>query len=173
MTKRVGLPQKGLKRTLVPAGMLRALPTFVVPRLPRVIAAASTLALSAGLAGCASAPPARHVKLADLATLGPITLEQPIVIEFQEGDVIPLDFSLAGPFLETPKDAPPIPLRARRHFFLRVYKDGLKASADGKDFDKKPAVPGRFQVGIGVRKGEGPKANVSIRTPTPEGLPVD
>lgn len=127
------------------------------------------VALSGILAGCAPPPPALRVRSADLAGLGPITLERPVIVEFEEGDVIPLDFTLDGPFMKSPEGAPPIPLRVVRHFFLRIDKDGLKSSLDGEHFDWKPAAPGQFQVGLGVTK-EGPKARIAIRTPTPPGL---
>ncbi len=140
------------------------------PHLPRSFVMLSALALSAALAGCAASPPARHVKLADLGSLGAISPDQPLVVEIEAGDVIPLVFSLTGPLIESPKDAPPIPLRATRRFFLRIDKSGLKSSLDGEDFDKKPVVPGQFQFGLGITK-EGAKANLSIRTPTPPGLP--
>ncbi len=141
-------------------------------RLSRWGAALSALGLCAALAGCASSPPARYVKSAEIGHLDPpISMDQPLVIEFEAGDVIPLTFLLAGPFVESPKDAPPIPLRVTRHFFLRIDKSGLKSSVDGKSFDAKPVAPGQFQIGIGITKGEGPKATLSIRTPTPPGLP--
>jgi hypothetical protein len=73
--------------------------------------------------------------------------------------------------VKSPEGAPPIPLRVTRHFFLRIDEGGLKSSLDGKDFDWKPVAPGQFQLGVGVTKGEGVKANISIRTPTPPGLP--
>lgn len=128
------------------------------------------LALAGALSGCASAPPpARHVRSADLASLGQVSLDQPLIVEFQPGDIIPLHFTLDGPFVRSPEGAPPIPLRVVRHFYLRIDKDGLKSSADGENFDGKSVTPGQFQVGIGVTKA-GAEARISIRTPTPPGL---
>jgi hypothetical protein len=98
-----------------------------------------------------------------------LTLGQPLVIEFQEGDVIPLHFKLDGPFVKSADDAAPIPLRVVRHFYLRIDKSGIKSSADGKTFDAKPVAPGSFQIGVGANK-DGPMATVAIRTPTPAGL---
>jgi len=123
-------------------------------------------ALAGALSACAPMPEPQFVRAADLGKAGPLTLDRPIVVEFQEGDTIPLDFTLDGPFVKSDKDAPPVQLRVARHFFLRIDKDGLKASADGKSFDWKPARPGQFQAGVGVTK-EGVRAHISIRTPTP------
>jgi hypothetical protein len=129
----------------------------------------ASLAVVASLAACAPAVPPRFVRAADLGKLGPLAEGQPLVIEFQEGDVIPLRFSLDGPFVKSPDGAPPIPLRVVRRFFLRIDESGLKSSVDGKDFDGDVAVPGRFQMGVGATKN-GTEAHISIRTPTPRAL---
>lgn len=131
-----------------------------------------SLVLAGALAGCASSgPPPRHVKSADIGKLGPLLPDQPLIIEFQAGDVIPLHVTLEGPFVRSPEGAPPIPLQVTRHFFLRIDKDGMKSSLDGEDFDWKAVKPGQFQAGVGVT-AEGVKANITIRTPTPPGLPA-
>lgn len=153
-------------------GAPRSLPDDLRPRLARLFVAACTFALAGALAGCASSLPPRHVKLQDLGKSGELAMDRPLIVEIEAGEVIPLELSLAGPFLETPKDAPSIPLRAKRHFYLRIDRSGLKASVDPDDFDKDQAAPGQFQIGLGATKA-GPKATIAIRTPTPEGLPVD
>ena len=131
------------------------------------LALLSATALVAALSqGCAPPVPPRVVRLADVGQGGPLLPGQALIIEVQEGDTIPLVFSLRGPFMSTPDDAPPIPLRARRHFFLRIDKDGLRASADGQHFDAKPAKPGSFQFGLGAST-EGVRATIAIQTPVP------
>lgn len=122
-----------------------------------------------GLVGCA-ATPAPQVVRADALGAGTIDPARPIVVEFQEGDSIPLELLIDGPFVQTPTDAKPIALRVTRHFFLRLDADGLASSVDGKDFDPGIAEPGRFQFGVSVTK-EGVAAKMAIKTPTPEGLP--
>lgn len=120
------------------------------------------------LVGCASAPPARTVRLTDVPNLGTtLAAGQPLVIEVHEGDVLPLDFKLSGPLFESPVDQPPILLQAKRNFFLRIDEDGLRSSLDGKSFDKKPAAPGQFRVGIGATKERGVRAEIVIKSPTP------
>ncbi len=121
------------------------------------------------LMGCGAQLPARHIKSADLAALKDVVSEQPLVIEFEAGEIIPLTFSLSGPFVQSQEQAPPIPLRVTRHFFLRIDKEGLTSSVDGVNFNEKPAIAGRLQVGVGATK-DGVKATISIVTPTPKTL---
>ncbi|MFO0613658.1 MAG: hypothetical protein U0414_13765 [Polyangiaceae bacterium] len=121
-----------------------------------------------GLVGCAATPAPQYVR-ADALGTGTIDPGRPIVVEFQEGDSIPLELLIDGPFVETPADATAIALRVRRHFFLRLDADGLASSVDGRDFDPGIAEPGRFQFGVSITK-EGVAAKMAIRTPTPEGL---
>ncbi|HEY4118519.1 MAG TPA: hypothetical protein VGM56_11725 [Byssovorax sp.] len=125
------------------------------------------LALTIALCGCAATPPPRYVRAADLGSSGAaLASRQPLIIEFERGDVIPLHFTLDGPFVRTADDAPVIPLRAVRHFFLRIDENGVKASPDGKDFDWSPSHPGSFRIGLGASKqGKGPLAEVVIHTP--------
>ena len=120
-----------------------------------------SLALLLSLAGCAATPPPRLVRVADLGKQGPLAKGQALVIELEAGDVIPLHFSLDGPFVQSPADAPPIPLRVTRHFYLRIDGDGLKSSVDGQHFDGKPVSPGHFQVGVGAG-ASGIEARIAI-----------
>jgi hypothetical protein len=89
--------------------------------------------------------------------------KQPIVIEFREGDVLPLDIVVAGDVIASPEGTS-VPLTAKRNFFVRVDTKGLKFSLDGKDFDTKPRVPGAFALGLGVTKA-GTRASLRITTP--------
>jgi hypothetical protein len=140
------------------------------PRLRKILASVMFLGLAAALSGCARPPEPQYVRSADLGKMGgALSLDRPIIVEFQEGDIIPLQFTLSGPFVQSPEGAPPIPLRVARRFFLRIDKDGLRSSVNGKDFDQRSAQPGQFQAGVGVTK-EGVKAHISIRTPTPPGI---
>lgn len=139
------------------------------PAIRMPVASLSLLIAAATLSACAKPPEPRFVRAAELGTMGPLSPEQPLVIEFQEGDTIPLHFTLDGPFVRSPEGAAPIPLRVVRHFFLRLDKNGVKASADGKSFDEKPVAPGQFQFGVGADKS-GVSARISIRTPTPAGV---
>lgn len=121
------------------------------------------------LSACAATPAPRFVRAADLDKIAPISLDRPLVVEFEKGDTLPLRFKLDGPFLKTPDEAPLLSLRVVRHFYLRIDKSGLRASTNGKDFDSKPATPGRFRAGFGVVDGK-TISEISISTPVPAGL---
>ena len=128
------------------------------------------VAITAALAGCTSAPAPRVVRVNDVQAVAGLAQGQPLIIEFHEGDTLPLDFSLQGPLLESDKEAPPIVLTARRRFFLRLDGDGLSASLDGEDFSRRPLAPGSFQIGIGATPESGTRANLTIKGPTPQEL---
>jgi hypothetical protein len=128
--------------------------------IPVLILALSTI-------GCASGPPPRTVPVTEMQGVSEFAKGQPLIIEFREGDALPLDFSLQGPLLESAKDAPPIILTAKRRFFLRIDGDGLKTSLDGVDFSRNAATPGSFQIGIGATRERGTRANITIKGPTP------
>jgi hypothetical protein len=89
--------------------------------------------------------------------------KHPIIIEFREGDVIPLDVEVGGDVIASPAGAS-VPLTAKRTFFVRVDEKGLKLSLDGKDFAGKARVPGSFALGLGVTKA-GTRASLRITTP--------
>jgi hypothetical protein len=122
------------------------------------------------LSACTPERPPRYARLRDLdaSTMASWNPDQPLVVEIDRGETIPLHFAITGPLLETPKDLPPITLRARQHFYLRVSRHGLQSSVDKDHFGDRPVAPGTFQIGFGVTK-EGPLANVIIHTPTPRG----
>jgi hypothetical protein len=117
------------------------------------------------LAGCASTqPPPLRVHARDLATLPPLTDGQPVIVEVEAGDVIPLDVSVDGELLASPKDTKAVPLIAKRRFFLRVAADGIQTSLDGVSFDGKSKQPGRLTVGVSVTRA-GVRGRVDIVTP--------
>jgi hypothetical protein len=105
-----------------------------------------------------------HVRAGQRVELTGVDItKQPIIIEFHEGDVLPLDIVVAGDVIAS-ADGVSVPLTAKRTFFVRVDSKGLKLSLDGKDFDTKPRVPGTFTFGLGVTK-EGTRASLRIATP--------
>lgn len=133
----------------------------------RALRRAGLFALIATLSsGCAAAPPATRVRARDLGTHPVGEVKLPIVVEFEEGDVIPVHFVVSGQLAATPPDSPPLKVVAKRHFFLRIDKDGIRTSLDGEHFGK-PATPGSFRLGLGIDKA-GVKGNVEVVTPTHE-----
>jgi hypothetical protein len=119
-------------------------------------------------AACAPAEEAHYARLRDLPSLSGWKPGEPLVLEVDKGDTLPLRFSLDGPLFQSAKDAPPIVLEATRHFYVRIDHNGLRSSLDGKDFGASPAKPGQFQIGFGVSP-KGAEASIAIRTPVPHG----
>lgn len=126
----------------------------------------SLFAAVAALTGCASGPPLRVVRVNDVGTLAALTEGQALIIEFQPGDTLPLDVSIAGPLLESAPDTPAIVLTAKRRFFLRLDEDGLASSLDGEDFSQRSETPGSFQIGIGATRERGARGTIKIVGPT-------
>jgi len=118
-------------------------------------------------AGCAASPAPRVVRATEIGKGPAAALGQALVIEFQPGDEIPLDVSIEGPLVQSPKPSEPIRLKVVRHFFLRLDGDGAETSLDGKTFGEHSA-PGAFRFGIGATRTDGVTATIAIRTPTPK-----
>jgi hypothetical protein len=119
------------------------------------------------LAGCAPAVAPLRIRAADLGTLpqAPDIANRPIIVELQEGDVVPIDFALSSELVDLVPASPALSLRARRHIFVRVSPDGVATSSDGVDFDEQPQRPGSFAVGLSIKR-EGVRLQVQIKTPT-------
>jgi hypothetical protein len=123
-------------------------------------------ALLAYASGCASPVEPLRVRAADLGHLdaAPDLRVRPIVIEFQEGDTLPVDFTLSGDLLELVPGTSVV-LRARRRFFLRMGPDGLTVSLDGVHFGERPKAPGTFRLGLEASRA-GSRVKLDIKTPT-------
>lgn len=128
-----------------------------------------SLGLLSLLAGCAgAAPEPLRVRAADLGTLDEALVKtgRPLVIEIQQGEVIPLDIDVGGDLVAAPEGTS-IPLTAKRTFFLRIDKDGLTTSLDGNTFGTKPRVPGSFRFGVSATRARGLRSEIVVRTPQP------
>ncbi len=119
------------------------------------------------LVACATPLPAVRVKATDRASLAQLGVQpgQPLIVEFDEGDVIPLRVTVGGPLAESDPTTPPVVVRARRHFFLKLEGQSFKISLDGEHFDPPTSAPGTFAFGLGV-DASGPQATVSVVTPS-------
>jgi hypothetical protein len=136
---------------------------------PILLALAFTLAT---LGACAPAVEPVRVRAADLAGTHVIDdlRVRPVVIEFDEGDAVPIDLSFTGDLLELTPASPVLGFRARRRFFVRLSRDGLALSLDGVHFGVRPKEPGTFSLGVSASP-EGARVHVDIKTPAhaPEG----
>ena len=130
-------------------------------------AAALVLFLAASTFGCAATAPPIHVRANDLHALEGVNgliVERPVIVELFPGGTIPLFVTVEGDFAAAPTGAPPIPIVVKRHFFLRIAKDGLRTSGDGT-FSDSPTTKGQFRFGVGMTKKDGLRAEMAIRTP--------
>ena len=117
---------------------------------------------SAGCAGTAATP--TPIRFADLGH-SMIDLRAPFVIEFQQGDQVPVDFEFTGEDFELAPARPVMTFIAKHHCFVRFSGDGIRASLDPKNFDQKPTTPGSFRFGLKVLRGQPAKLDVGIATP--------
>jgi len=131
----------------------------------RILLVLTVVAL--GVSACASAPPPRVVRLSEVGTVTGLMPHQPLIVELDEGDVLPVKLTLEGAFIETVPGDVRVLIRIKRHCYLRADEHGLKASVDGKNFDWKPERPGSFRVGFGSTKEGGPLGEIEIHTPRP------
>jgi hypothetical protein len=111
------------------------------------------------LVGCAAAMP--RVKPIRFSELTEQTMTQlPMVIQVEKGDQIPVKVSLRGNMLESPADAEPIMLTAKRRFFVVVRNDGLpRISLDGVtlgSYEKKGSLS------LGIHQQDGGPAEVQV-----------
>jgi hypothetical protein len=124
------------------------------------------LTLVACATGCAPAVEPLRVRASDLGHLEapPDIRVRPVIIEFQEGDALPVDFTLSGDLLELAPGTSVV-LRARRRFFVRMGPDGLTVSLDGVHFGERPKAPGTFRIGLSATPA-GSRVKLDIKTPT-------
>jgi len=90
--------------------------------------------------------------------------DRPLVVEFQKGDRVPVDFHFDGQYFAlTP--VPAFDVIATEHCFVRFWRDGIRVSPDAEHFDGKPRQPGQFRLGLSSAAGQGAKLEISVRTP--------
>jgi hypothetical protein len=123
------------------------------------------LFVSAGLMalGCAHAAAPMRVRYGDIdkGAMKGLTAGQPLIIEFQPGDRIPVNFELTGDGFELEPQHPQLELVVKEHYFLRVGDGGLRMSPDPDHFDK-PKHPGSFRVGFWLGPDQRAKVNVVV-----------
>jgi hypothetical protein len=117
--------------------------------------------------GCAHAVAPKRVRYADInsGALQGYTGAEPLIIEFQPGDRLPVNFDFTGDDFELQPQHPPLELVAKRHGFVRIGTNGIRTSPDPDHFDIKPSQPGSFRVGFGAAPGKPAKLDVVIAAP--------
>jgi hypothetical protein len=131
------------------------------PQLPYALAAIATLSVAA----CAPAIEPIRVRASELAKMpAPVAPNQPVIVEFAEGDVIPIDLSFSGDLLELTPASPGLAFRAKRRFFVRIAPGRLEVSTDGVHFGERPKVPGSFRLGLAI-KSSGARVEADLKMP--------
>jgi hypothetical protein len=117
--------------------------------------------------GCAHSPAPMRVRYADIGNgaMKGFTRDQPLIIEFQPGDRIPVNFDLSGDGFELEPEHPQLEIVVKQHYFLRVSAKGLRMSPDPDHFDDKPKQPGTFRVGFWLDRDQRAKVDIVIATP--------
>ena len=116
--------------------------------------------------GCAHAPDPVRVSLARIGAggLARWTGEEPLIVEFQAGDRLPVHLELGGEEFILDPSQPPIELVAKLHCFVRFDNHGIRTSLDGLNFDA-PEHPGSFRVGLNAAPGRSPWLDVILKGP--------
>lgn len=128
--------------------------------------AASLSVVASLLCACAASPAPRRLKASELSQVGSLVPGQPLIIQFERGETIPVHLEILGPLVRTDPTTPPVRVQVLRRFYLRIDRDGLRTSLDGESFDTSPAAPGSFRFGIGATR-DGTRGQVTIQTPMP------
>jgi hypothetical protein len=72
---------------------------------------------------------------------------EPQVIELRKGDIIPLEYSMDGDFVETLRSAQ-ISLRAKENLWIRISASQVEVSFDGTNFKPFSSVAsGSLEIG--------------------------
>jgi hypothetical protein len=95
----------------------------------------------------------------------PLREGQPLIIDFKAGERIPVSIQADGEVVETTPSPSTIWLTAKRDFSVRIQGAEIKTSLDGVHFDRKPAVPGHFQLAIQASREGGTQVVVRVTTP--------
>jgi hypothetical protein len=117
--------------------------------------------------GCAHAAAPMRVRYADIdkGVLEGYTGAAPLIIEFQPGERVPVNFELTGEGFELQPQHPPLELVATQRCFLRISAEGLRLGPDPDHLDSKPSQPGTFRVGFWKVRGQPAKVDIVITAP--------
>jgi hypothetical protein len=126
-----------------------------------VLAASFTL-------GCAHTQPAAfRVRYGDLAhgAMLSYTGSEPLIVEFQAGDRLPVRLDFNSEDFELVPQHPPFEVVAKQHCFVRFGSDGIHTSLDPAHFPKTPSRPGMFHIGLNAQRGQQTALEISIVAP--------
>lgn len=85
-----------------------------------------------------------------------------VVIEFREGDEIPVHFAMSGDFAEMNGDAANL-LHIKKNFYLKIVHDQVAVSLDGAQYKPLPEVmTGTLQAGANESGGIANALNIML-----------
>jgi hypothetical protein len=119
-----------------------------------------------GLQACAHTPDPMRLALTQIGKggLAGWTGKEPLIIEFQAGDRLPVHLELGSEDFSLEPNAPALELVAARHCFVRFDEHGVRSSPDGVKFDD-PKEPGSFRIGLNATREQPPRLDVILRAP--------
>jgi hypothetical protein len=91
------------------------------------------LCAPATLPACAATPAAYRVRFADVAHGAAVGYDdqRALVIELQPGERIPVNLQFDGEDFDLVPAHPSLEFVAKHHCFVRIWRDGIRASLDG------------------------------------------
>lgn len=87
-----------------------------------------------------------------------LSRNEPVVIQFEAGQVIPLDYAVDSRLFEIAKQKTDIVVR--ESFQLLLWDGPPRISEDGVDFESSPK--NSFRFGFGMKKGQKPSIDVRL-----------
>lgn len=86
-----------------------------------------------------------------------------LVVEFRQGDELPVSFSAEGDLLETSRVGVSY-VRVKRNFWLRLENNNVRMSLDGTSFKPIPELlTGSFHAGAGDHDGIANAVNLTLK----------
>jgi hypothetical protein len=122
-----------------------------------------TLGLSICLSGVAQAKTVRATEMStDLWSQISVGLRSELIVEFRQGDELPVSFASEGDLIETTQTGTSY-ITVKRSFWLKVEGNDVQMSLNGTTY--KPIseiVTGRFSAGTGSDSNEGPANAINL-----------
>jgi hypothetical protein len=87
---------------------------------------------------------------------------QEVVVEFRQGDEIPISFASEGDLLETSQTGISY-VKVKRSFWVRIHQNDIEMSLDGSTFKPfKEVISGSFTAGAGANQPGIPVNSINL-----------
>lgn len=129
----------------------------------RILGLAATLAMLGASAGYAGTETIRVTQLnSDMWQKLKTGEISQLIVEFRQGDVLPLTVNVGGDLLET-TDNHPSNLIVRRPFFVKVEQDKVLLSLNGTEYKSiQELLKGNINVGASSEENGGPANAINV-----------